>query len=74
VYKLLELKGDDAPPVLFSQTEKNSFRLREISFDHITSSTKERAEIKKALGSAIRILELVEQTDRGEQTDSRPAR
>jgi len=73
VYKLVELKGDDAPPVLFTQTEKNSFRLKEISFDHITSSTKERAEIRKALGSAMRILDLAEQVDRGEQTDSRPA-
>jgi class 3 adenylate cyclase len=73
VYKLLELKADDAPPVLFSQTEKNSFRLKEIAFDHITSSTKERAEIRKALSSAMRILEQAEQGDRAEQTDSRPA-
>jgi hypothetical protein len=73
VYKLLELKADDAPPVLFSQTEKNSFRLKEIAFDHITSSTKERAEIRKALSSAMRILEQAEQGDRAGQTDSRPA-
>jgi adenylate cyclase len=66
VYKLLELKGEEAPPALFSQTEKNSFRLKEISFDHITSNARERAEIRKALSSAMRILE---QTDKAEQTE-----
>jgi adenylate cyclase len=77
VYKLLELKGDDAPPVLFLQTEKNSFRLREVAFDHITSNAKERAEIRKALSSAMRILEQADSADkaeRAEQTDHRPLR
>ena len=67
VYKLLALKAENAPASLFSQTEKNSFMLKEISFDHITSSAKERAEIKKALNSAVRILEQVEQTGRPAQ-------
>ena len=64
VYKLLALKAENAPASLFSQTEKNSFMLKEISFDHVTSSAKERVEIRKALNSAVRILEQVEQTDR----------
>jgi len=67
VFKLLELKDEEALPALFSQPEKNSFRLKEISFDHITSSARERAEIKKALASALGILEQAEQTDRPAQ-------
>jgi hypothetical protein len=64
VYQLLELKGAEAQPALFSQTEKNSFRLKEISFDHVTSSAKERAEIRKALSSALSLLEQAERPDR----------
>jgi len=67
VYKLIELKGEDAPAPLYSQTEKNSFMLKQISYDHITSSAKERAEIRKALGSAMRFLEQADQKERSAQ-------
>lgn len=63
VYKLLALKGEVTAAPLFSQTEKNSFIVREISFDSITSSGKERAEIKKALASALRIIERAEEAE-----------
>lgn len=63
VYKLIGLKGEDTAPPLFSQTEKNCFNLKEINYDYITSNAKDRAEIYKALQSAIRILEQVEKTD-----------
>jgi adenylate cyclase len=63
VYKLIRLKGKRPTASLLTQTEKHSFVLKEVAYDHLTTTSDEKEEIKAALKMALGIIERAEQGD-----------
>jgi adenylate cyclase len=63
VYKLVGLKGSAPSEELLTQLDKSSFSLRQISFDYVSTVAKKRAEIKKALKTALGIIEQAEKEE-----------
>lgn len=64
VYKLIGLKESAPSEALLTRLDKNSFCLREINFDSISTAPKKREQIKEALRAALSILEQAEKGDR----------
>ena len=64
VYKLLGLKGAEQSAPRFVQTDRNCFILAELHFDYTSSNTREREDIKKALVTALGIIERAEQEEK----------
>jgi adenylate cyclase len=60
VYKLIKLKGTRPTASLLTQTEKHSFELKQVTYDHITTGAEEKGEIKTALNMALGIIERAE--------------
>lgn len=71
VYKLIKLKGKRPTASLLTQTEKHSFVLKEVTYDHITSNPEEKEEIKKALKMALGIIIRAEEEEKAEASSSK---
>lgn len=71
VYKLIKLKGKRPTASLLTQTEKHSFVLKEVTYDHITSNTEEKEEIKMALKMAFGIIERAEKEEQLQSATSK---
>jgi class 3 adenylate cyclase len=70
VYRLVGLKGSAPSEALLTQVDKNSFSLRPLSFDYVSTNPKQREQIKKALKTALGIIEQAEKEDRSASVPS----
>lgn len=65
VYRLIRLKGERPAAGLLTQTEKHSFIVKDLAYDHTTATTEEREEFKAALRMALGIIERAEREESG---------
>ena len=72
VYKLVGLKGQTPTASLLSQTDKHGFTLQAVNFDNVSTNAREKDEIKKALRTALAIIERAEKED-GQNTGKESA-
>ena len=70
VYRLVGLKGGAPSEALLAQIDKNSFSLKQLSFDYVSTNPKQREQIKKALKLALGIIEQAEKEDRSASLSS----